>query len=61
MELLSLHGIRGITDAGIDALKEHNSLALHTLDIIGCTGVTKYARLELARAFPNVRCFLWHK
>jgi len=61
LELLSLHGIRGITDAGIDALKEHNSSTLHTLDITGCTGITRHPRAELARAFPNVTCFLWHK
>lgn len=61
LELLSLHGIRGITDAGIDELKRHNSSSLHTLDITGCTGVTSYPRTELAKAFPNVHCFLWHK
>ena len=61
LELLSLHGIRGITDAGVDALKQRNSSLLHTLDITGCTGVTRYPKAELAKAFPNVHCFLWHK
>ena len=61
LELLSLHGIRGITDASIDALKRYNSASLRTLDITGCTGVTRYPRTELAKAFPKVHCFLWHK
>ena len=61
LQLLSLHGIRGITDAAIDALAQHNSATLHTLDITGCTGVSTYTRQELQRAFPSVCCFLWHK
>ena len=61
LELLSLHGIRGISDEGINELKLHNSSSLHTLDITGCTGVTGYPRTQLAEAFPNVHCFLWHK
>ena len=61
LQLLSLHGIRGITDAGVDALAQHNSTTLHTLDITGCTGVSTYTRQKLHQAFPNVWCFLWHK
>ena len=61
LQLLSLHGIRGITDAAVDALAQHNSATLHTLDITGCTGVSRYTRQELHRAFPSVCCYLWHK
>ena len=61
LQLLSVHGIRGITDAAIDALAQHNSATLHTLDITGCTGVSNNTRQQLHQAFPNVRCFLWHK
>ena len=39
LKALSLHGLRGITNRTIDALTQHCSQTLHTLDVHGCIGV----------------------
>ena len=61
LELLSLHGLRGVTDASVAALAAHCRASLHTLDLSGCVGVAARGREELRAALPRLRCFVVHR
>lgn len=61
LELLSLHGLRGVTDASVAALAAHCRGSLHTLDLSGCVGVAARGRDELRAALPRLRCFVVHR
>ena len=63
LKLLSLHGLRGISSRTIDALTQHCSSTLHTLDVHGCIAIDTggealpaYLRLKL----PKVTEFIVH-
>ena len=60
LALLSLHGLRGITDISIDAMAEYCSGSLQTLDVHGCLGVLRSTREELVAKLPNLTRFLVH-
>lgn len=61
LELLSLHGLRGVTDASVAALAAHCRASLHTLDLSGCVGVEARGREELRAVLPRLRCFVVHR
>lgn len=61
LELLSLHGLRGVTDRAVEALAAHCARSLHTLDLSGCLGVERRGRQELRAVLPRLRCFVVHK
>ena len=61
LELLSLHGLRGVTDASVAALAAHCRGSLHTLDLSGCVGVENRGRDALRAALPRLRCFVVHR
>ena len=63
LKLLSLHGLRGISNRTIEALAKHCSSTLHTLDVHGCIAIAAgveamsvYLRCKL----PNVTEFVVH-
>lgn len=60
LSLLSLHGLRGITDVSINALAANCSETLHTLDVHGCVGVKASSQAELKLKLPNLVSFLVH-
>ena len=59
-ELLSLHGIRGVTDATIDSLARSCSATLTILDVNGCIGIQKRSKEELRAKLPKLTCFVVH-
>jgi F-box/leucine-rich repeat protein 2/20 len=62
LELLSLHGILGITDKAVDALSRSCAATLTALDINGCTSVLRYTTHEsLREKLPALTCFVIHK
>jgi F-box/leucine-rich repeat protein 2/20 len=61
LELLSLHGLNGITDRSVEALAQHCSACLHTLDVSGCTGIKQHDRARLQQLFPRLTCFVVHR
>ena len=60
LEVLSLHGILGITDKVIDALAASCSHSLHSLDVNGCTGIEYRSEEQLTVKLPNLRTFILH-
>ncbi|CAI5525067.1 unnamed protein product, partial [Closterium sp. Naga37s-1] len=61
IELLSLHGIRGVTDAAMAALSASCRTSLHTLDVNGCVGIQDRSHDHLKLQFPRLACFTVHK
>ncbi|GJP86739.1 hypothetical protein CLOP_g16728 [Closterium sp. NIES-67] len=61
LELLSLHGIRGVTDASMAALSASCVNTLHTLDVNGCVGIEDRSHAHLKVLFPKLTCFTVHK
>lgn len=59
LEILSLHGILGITNNTINALAE-NCPSLHSLDINGCVNVQNRSREELKQKLPLLKTFILH-
>ena len=60
LELLSLHGILGVTDASVEALAG-GCPGLHTLDVNGCGHVRRKDKDHLRSKFPRITCFQHHK
>lgn len=60
LKLLSLHGIRGITDKSMDALSESCQESLETLDVNGCVGIECSTQEQLLVKLPKLTCFLVH-
>ncbi|KAK3247713.1 hypothetical protein CYMTET_42798 [Cymbomonas tetramitiformis] len=58
--LLSTHGLRGVTDAMVDALANNCASAMHSIDVRGCLGVEGRAPSELLKKLPNLTCFEVH-
>lgn len=61
LELLSLHGLRGVTDRSVDALAAHCARSLAALDLSGCVGVRRRSRAELRAVLPLLTCFVVHR
>ncbi|OEL15910.1 F-box protein [Dichanthelium oligosanthes] len=60
LELLSLFGIVGVTDACLEALSKSCSHSLTTLDVNGCIGIKRRSRDDLLKLFPFLTCFKVH-
>lgn len=60
LELLSLFGIVGVTDACLEALSKSCSHSLTTLDVNGCIGIKRRSRDDLIKLFPLLSCFKVH-
>ena len=60
LELLSLHGIRGVTDATIDSLAQSCGATLTTLDVNGCIGIQRRSKEDLRAKLPKLTCFVVH-
>lgn len=60
LELLSLFGIVGVTDACLEALSKSCSSSLTTLDVNGCIGIKRRSRDDLLKLFPSLSCFKVH-
>ena len=59
LELISLHGILGITDNSINILKNNKGILknLNTIDLVACSNVTKRDDKYIKNIFKNVECF----
>lgn len=63
LQLLSVHGLRGITNHTIDALASHCSQSLHTLDVHGCVGIDSQGEampVYLKHRLPALTGFVVH-
>ncbi|KAL6877497.1 hypothetical protein ACP4OV_012712 [Aristida adscensionis] len=60
LELISLFGIVGVTDACLEALSKSCSRSLTTLDVNGCIGIKRRSRDDLLQLFPLLSCFKVH-
>ncbi|PAN05275.1 hypothetical protein PAHAL_1G127900 [Panicum hallii] len=60
IELLSLFGIVGVTDACLDVLSKSCSHSLTTLDVNGCIGIKRRSQGDLLKLFPLLSCFKVH-
>uniref|UniRef100_A0A287K4L6 F-box/LRR-repeat protein 15-like leucin rich repeat domain-containing protein n=1 Tax=Hordeum vulgare subsp. vulgare TaxID=112509 RepID=A0A287K4L6_HORVV len=60
LQLLSLFGILGVTDACLEVLSKSCLNSLTTLDVNGCTGIKKRSRNDLIQLFPLLSCFKVH-
>ncbi len=58
LELLSLHGLLGITDETIDIISCNKELK--TLDTMGCKNIQKNEKEYLITLFPKLSCFKYH-
>ena len=54
LRLLSVHGLRGISGATVDALAEHCAPSLTALDVRGCLHVEDKAPAQLQRRLPRL-------
>lgn len=61
LEVLSLHGIRGLTAAALDALVAHRAASLVALDVRGCIGMGCPQPASLRARLPRVHTFVIHK
>ncbi|CAI7839300.1 unnamed protein product [Closterium sp. NIES-53] len=61
LELLSLHGIRGVTHVAMAALSASCHSSLHTFDVNGCVGIQDRSHDHLKLLFPHLTCFTVHK
>lgn len=59
LELISLHGLLGITDKGIDMLASNSSIAkkLNTIDLYACVNIKNKSEDYLLKLFPNLKTF----
>ena len=59
LELISLHGILGITDKSIDILKKNEGIlkSLNTIDLVACSNVKNRDNNYIKKIFKNVECF----
>ena len=59
LELISLHGILGITDKSIEILKSNKGIlkSLNTIDLVACSNVKKRDNEYIKSIFHNVECF----
>jgi hypothetical protein len=60
LELLSLHGLRGVTTAALDALAQHRADTLTALDVRGCTAMGSPTPTELRARLPRLDTFIIH-
>ena len=58
LELLSLHGILGVTDETIENISDN--VNLKTLDIMGCKNIKNNSKEYLLRKFTKLECFKYH-
>ena len=59
LELISLHGILGITDKSVEILKNNKGILknLNTIDLVACSNVKKRNNEYIKSIFHNVECF----
>ena len=59
LELISLHGILGITDKSINILKNNKGIVnnLNTIDLVACSNVKNRDNKYIKNIFKNVECF----
>ena len=59
LELISLHGILGVTDKAIDILKNNKGILenLNTIDLVACSNVKNRDNKYIKNIFKNVECF----
>jgi hypothetical protein len=60
LQLLSLHGIRGVTTAALDALVQHRAHTLTALDVRGCTAMGSPTPTDLRARLPRLNTFIIH-
>ena len=60
LEILSLHGVKGVSDVAIDALADHCAGTLVALDVRGCIHVAGRAPDALRARLPRLRTFVLH-
>ncbi len=62
LQLLSLHGLLGITDRTIDNLSFNEGIekSLATLDVNGCKNIINKEETYLKSKFRNITCFKYH-
>ena len=60
LEILSLHGVKGVSDVAIDALADHCAGTLVALDVRGCIHVAGRAPDALCARLPRLRTFVLH-
>ena len=59
LELISLHGILGITDKSVEILKNNNGILknLNTIDLVACSNVKQRDNSYIKSIFKKVECF----
>jgi hypothetical protein len=59
LELISLHGILGITDKTVEILRSNKGILknLNTIDLVACSNVKKRDNEYIKSIFHNVECF----
>ena len=59
LELISLHGILGITDKSVEILKSNKGILknLNTIDLVACSNVKKRDNDYIKSIFHKVECF----
>ena len=59
LELISLHGILGITDKSITILRNNKGIIknLNTIDLVACSNVKNRDNKYIKNIFKNVECF----
>ena len=59
LELISLHGILGVTDKSIEILKSNKGIlkSLNTIDLVACSNIKKRDNDYIKSIFHNVECF----
>ena len=60
LEVLSLHGLKGISDTSVDALAARCAPSLVALDVRGCVHVEGRAPEMLRARLPRLRTFVLH-
>lgn len=59
LELLSVHGLLGVTDKSINILKGNKGIVenLNTIDLVACSNIKNRRNEDIKKIFPNVTCF----
>ena len=62
LELLSIYGLRGVTDQSIALLAAPGGCrgTLRTLDVHGCCNISTRSNEDLLELFPKLTCFIHH-
>ena len=59
LELISVHGILGITDKSIEILKNNKGIlkSLNSIDLVACSNIKNRDNKYIKSIFHNVECF----